>query len=508
MTGAGFSWYNYCMNTTLSQRLDLRQSQNLVMTPQLQQAIKLLQMTNVELGDYLEEELEKNPLLEMAPPEGAAVEGEPAVEAESRNERDDVEQSFDEGWTGNEHQGESQPDTAPDYESGNILSGVGAGGNRNFDDPEFSLENTLAESKTLRDHLLEQLHLACDDPRDRMIGAMLIDLLDEGGYLRAGTDELAARLGCTVARIESLLARMKQFDPPGIFARDLAECLALQLEDRGLMDAPMRILLDHLDRLADHDMAGLQRVCGVNETYLADMVADIRALNPRPAAAFDHFIVQTIIPDIVMKPIPKSEGGGWRVDLNHDTLPRVLVNQDYYAEISTHARDRKDRDYLNAQMNAASWLVRALDQRAKTIVKVAAEIIEQQDAFFLYGIEFLRPLTLKDIAAAIDMHESTVSRVTTGKYIATPRGLFELKYFFSTALVGADGIAHSAESVKARIRDLIDAEDANNVLSDDAIVEILGREGIELARRTVAKYRDMLHIPSSVQRKKIKRNQG
>lgn len=494
------------MSNNFSQRLDLRQSQSLVMTPQLQQAIKLLQMNNVELAEYLEEELEKNPLLEKAAPEGdQPAENETPAEIEARTERDDVEQNFDEGWTGNESDSQSGQSTTPDYDSGNIMTGVGAGGNRNFDDPEFSLENTLAETKTLREHLLDQMMVDYEDPRDRMIGNMLIDMLDETGYLRTSIDELAARLGGGPERVQAMLARMKKYDPAGIFASDLAECLSLQLEDQGKLDAPMQILLANLDKLAGHDMAGLMRICGVNETYLQDMIAEIKSLNPRPASTFDHFIVQTIVPDVIMKPIPKSEGGGWRVDLNNDTLPRVLVNQQYFTEVTSHARDKKDRDYLNEQMNSASWLVRALDQRARTILKVAAEIIEQQDAFFLYGIEFLRPLTLKDIAEKIDMHESTVSRVTSGKYIGTPRGLFELKYFFSTALISADGTAHSAESIKARVKALVDGENADHILSDDALVDILQKEGIDLARRTVAKYRDLLNIPSSVQRKKLKK---
>jgi len=487
----------------MTQRLDLRQSQNLVMTPQLQQAIKLLQMTNAELADYLEEELEKNPLLEKAAPEGEPSDSEAAPEIEARNERDDVEKEFDEAWTGNESESPQGP-ASPDYETG-TMAGVGAGGNRNFDDPELSLENTLTETKTLRDVLQEQLALETEDARDRMIGGLLIDMLDEAGYLRVGIDDLAERLGGNRARIENLLTRMKRFEPSGIFAGSLAECLELQLEDQGRLDEPMRKLLANLHLLADHAHAKLAQACGVNETYLQDMIADVRALNPRPASTYDHFIVQTVVPDIIMKPIPKSEGGGWRVDLNNETLPRVLVNQQYFTEISTLAKAKQDRDYLNTQMQSASWLVRSLDQRAKTILKVAAEIIEQQDAFFLYGIEFLRPLTLKDIAEKIAMHESTVSRVTSNKYIGTPRGLFELKYFFSTALVSADGTSHSAEAIKMRVKALIDAEKPDEVLSDDAIVDILQKEGVDLARRTVAKYRDMLHIPSSVQRKKQKK---
>ncbi|MDB5491573.1 MAG: polymerase sigma-54 factor RpoN [Micavibrio sp.] len=495
------------MANNLTQRLDLRQSQNLVMTPQLQQAIKLLQMNNVELSEFLEEELEKNPLLEKAEAEGSApAEGEAAPEIEARNERDDVEQNFDEGWTGNEAETNAPQDSTPDFDSGNMLTGVGAGGNRNFDDPELSLENTLAQTKTLRDHLLEQLYMDMEDARDRMIGGIIVDMLDETGYLRVGIDEISERLGGKPERIREILAQMRKYDPPGIFAKDLSDCLALQLEDQGKLDKPMQTLLAHLSMLADHDVQGLMKICGVNETYLQDMIAEIRSLNPRPASSFEHLIVQTIVPDVIMKPIPKSQGGGWRVELNNDTLPRVLINQQYLTEVSSHAKNKQDKEYLSTQMNSASWLVKALDQRAKTILKVAAEIIEQQDAFFLYGIEFLRPLTLKDIAEKIDMHESTVSRVTSGKYIGTPRGLFELKYFFSTALVSADGTSHSSESIKARVRSLIEGETIDNVLSDDALVEILQKEGIDLARRTVAKYRDMLNIPSSVMRRKLKKN--
>lgn len=489
----------------MSQRLDLRQSQNLVMTPQLQQAIKLLQMNNVELSEFLESEMEKNPLLEKGEPEGGPAEGEDQ-QPEARVERDNVEQDFDEVWTGNEAETPTRAEEpSGDYEGGNYLTGVGAGGNRNFDDPELSLENTLAKTVTLREHLLQQLFVDMEDARDRMIGALLIDMLDESGYLRIDTEELVARLGASKERIESILGRLKKFDPTGVFARDLPDCLGLQLEEQGKLDTPMRILLQNLNLLADHDIDGLAKLCDVNTTYLQDMIADIKALNPRPISEFDHFIVQTVVPDAIMKPIPKSEGGGWRVELNNDTLPRVLVNQQYYAEITARTRDKKDKEYITSQMNSASWLVKALDQRAKTILKVAAEIIEQQDAFFLFGIEFLRPLTLKDIAEKIEMHESTVSRVTSNKYIGTPRGLFELKYFFSTALVSADGTAHSAESIKARVKTLIDAETPDNILSDDSIVEILQKEGIDLARRTVAKYRDMLHIPSSVQRRKQKK---
>ena len=482
-----------------SQSLDLRQGQQLVMTPQLQQAIKLLQLSNIELAEFIEEQIADNPLLEKdekEPAEGAN-ENESPAESESEAETDNIEQAFDNS--------EKEP---ADFDSGSSMADIGAGGNTKFEDALNSFENRIASEKSLREHLSEQLFVACDDPRDRMIGGLLIDQIDEGGYIRANDQELADRLGCSPERVQRLLRTLKTFDPTGICASDLAECLALQLEERGQLDGPMKILLQNLNMLADHDLKGLCEKCGVNSTYLADMIAEIKSLNPKPAAEFDHMIVQTAIPDVLMKRRPKNIGGGWRVELNNETLPRVLVNQEYYTEVITATKDKKDREYITGQMNNAGWLVKALDQRAQTILKVAAEIIEQQDAFFNYGIEFLKPLTLKDIAEEIEMHESTVSRVTTNKFIGTPRGIFELKYFFSTALISEDGTAHSAESIKARIKTLIDNEDPKKILSDDKIVDILKKEGIDLARRTVAKYREGMHIGSSVQRRKQKRNQA
>lgn len=485
--------------TTFSQNLDLRQSQNLVMTPQLQQAIKLLQLSNQELSEVVEKELAENPLLEKAAPEDH--ESETSETEIAAPERDDFEKNFDEGWTGNEAESKEK-----DFDPGSSMANVGAGGNANFDSSDTSFEDRMSRDLSLREHLLEQLHLDVDDPRDRLIGALLIDQLDESGYLRENHEALAERLGCSVERIEKLLIRMKGFDPTGVFAKDLPECLALQLEENGAFDTPMQRLLENLDLLAVHDIEGLVEKCEANESYVRDMIDEIKALNPKPSSSFDHFVVQTVVPDVLMKKLPKHLGGGWRVELNQETLPRVLVNKEYYKEVASQAKAKNDKEYLSAQLNSASWLVKALDQRAQTILKTASELVEQQNAFFLYGIEFLRPLTLKDIAEEIDMHESTVSRVTNNKYIGTPRGIFELKYFFSTALVGADGMSHSAESVKARIKNLIDAEDPKKILSDDKIVELLKQEHIDIARRTVAKYREALHIPSSVQRRKIKKN--
>ncbi len=487
--------------SNISQRLDLKHSQNLVMTPQLQQAIKLLQMNNVELAEFVEGELAQNPLLEKGDTEEGGSADDAVSESPAADSGDDIQEEFDRVWTGN-----AQESTPPaDFDPGSSMANVGAGGSRSFDDREDSFESRLTRETTLRDHLLEQMNMAFEDGRDRFIGAQIIDLLDEAGYVRHDLQDLTERLACPPERLERLFAEMKLFSPPGIFARDLKECLQLQLEDQGKLDVPMKALLEHLDLLAAHNMTALMARCGVNETYLKDMIQEIRALNPRPASAFDHLLVQTVVPDVLMKRLPKDVGGGWRVELNNETLPRVLINQKYFTEVAGRTKDKKDKEYLNQQMQSANWLVRAMDQRAKTILKVAGEIIEQQDAFFLYGVEFLRPMTLKDIALVIDMHESTVSRVTNNKYIGTPRGIFELKYFFSTAL-GEGENAHSSESVRARIKSLIDAEDPQKTLSDDAIVDVLKKDGIEIARRTVAKYREGMNIPSSVQRRRQKKS--
>jgi RNA polymerase sigma-54 factor len=498
----------------LAPRLDLRQSQTLVMTPQLQQAIKLLQLSNLELIAFVDQELERNPLLErdetesQGSPDGegqAERESEAAAPAEAASETAPVVDALP-----------GQPQETPldvDYDNtwNNDAAGEsglgyadwsGRGGRSDFADDENGIEQSVARDISLRDHLVGQLNVDIDDPGDRLIGLHLIEATDESGYLAVGIAEVAETLGCPAERVEAVLARLQRFDPPGIFARSLAECLALQLRDRNRLDPAMQALLDHLDMLARRDLAGLMRICGIDAEDLAEMIAEIRALDPKPALVFDHALAQPITPDVLMRAAP---GGAWIVELNSDTLPRVLVNSRYYAKVSTHTKNREDKVYLSERLQSANWLVKSLHQRANTILKVASEIVRQQDAFFQKGVQHLRPLVLRDIAEAIAMHESTVSRVTTNKYIATPRGIFELKYFFTQAIAGADGAeAHSAEAVRHRIKTLVDGEGPNTVLSDDRIVEILRKDGVDIARRTVAKYREALRIPSSVQRRREK----
>jgi RNA polymerase sigma-54 factor len=473
----------------LAQRLDLRQTQALVMTPQLQQAIKLLQFSNLELTQFVDSELETNPLLDrdeagnetrdedLGPPPAAEM-GE-AAEIMTEAAGSDGDGRLDFGGDPAAWQS-AKPRLGPTED----LPG---------------LDQTLSRPKTLREHLLDQLAVDVADPVDRVIGAELVEMVDEAGYLAGEPAELALRLNCPVERVEAVLARLHQFDPPGIGARNLRECLALQLKDRDRLDPAMQALLDHLPLLASRDAAGLMRLCGVDAEDLADMVAEIKALDPKPGLAFDTVLAAPVVPEVLLRALPD---GSWAIELNSDTLPRVLVNRRYYAEISDKRRAKAEREYIAERMQQANWLVKALHQRATTILKVAREIVRQQDGFFRHGVQHLRPLVLRDIAAEIGMHESTVSRVTSNKYIATPRGIFELKYFFTASVASATGgDALSAEAVRFRIKALIDTE-SGAILSDDRLVTLLRRDGIAIARRTVAKYREAMHIPSSVQRRR------
>ena len=501
----------------LSQHLALRQTQALVMTPQLQQAIKMLQLSNLELADYVDAEIEQNPLLERgeaesedgapapephAPDTNGAAVAEPVLTTLTGAATDEFPADGAEHW---DAASGAEGDGSTDYGSTDFGGDTTPWRTRNggFDSDDFpGLDRSAMRPPTLREHLVEQIGADLVDPADRVIAAYLLDQVDEAGYLRADLDEAAERLGCTLARIAPVLARLQELDPPGVFARDLPECLALQLRDRNRLDPAMQALLDNLPLLAVRNVAALLRLCRVDSDDLSEMIGEIKSLDPRPGLAFDPPQAQAIVPDILMRGVPD---GSWIVELNSETLPRVLINNRYYARVSRVTRDKSEREYIADRLQAANWLVKSLHQRATTILKVASEIVEQQDGFFRHGVQSLRPLILRDIADAIGMHESTVSRVTTNKYIATPRGLFELKYFFTSAIAASrGGEAHSAEAVRFRIRHLIDRETADTTLSDERIVELLQAEGVDIARRTVAKYREAMRIPSSVQRRREK----
>lgn len=503
---------------SIGQRLELRQGQTLVMTPQLQQAIKLLQLSNLELAAVVTQELESNPFLEQADTEGG-----PTFEAEDSPSAlaPELAESAGEGalpeiastpaatdapadqWPeGSEAfadaAGGDEADRKREADAGTYAQSTGG----SFNNDGFDLENAVSAETNLREHLLAQLHGEIDDPIERAIGAQVIESLDEAGYLSEPIGELAERLGCPVELAEAVLAKVQDFDPAGVGARNLSECLALQLKERDRLDPAMQTLLGRLDLVARHDWPQLMKLCGVDAEDMADMVREIRALDPKPGLAFRHEASQPVVPDVFVR---RSADGGWLVELNSETLPRVLVNNRYFSRIANSAKNKAEQTYLAGCLTAANWLVKALDQRATTILKVSTEIVRQQENFLLHGVHQLRPLNLRAIAEAIGMHESTVSRVTSNKYMSTPRGVLELKYFFTASIASADGEgSYSAEAVRQRIKQLVDQEKPAEIFSDDRIAEILLAEGIDLARRTVAKYREALGIASSVQRRRQK----
>ncbi|MBE7636129.1 RNA polymerase factor sigma-54 [Sneathiella sp. P13V-1] len=514
----------------LAPRLEIRQSQQLVMTPQLQQAIKLLQLSNMDLSAYVEQELEKNPLLERGdadlnpdqPTETVREDtdafgaDEPASEPLSElnmvegaglpdQSSDPLDTDYDNTYT-NDSLNDGPNETAGDAPIGDTdyLSGpIGSGGG--FSDPNNSFEENLSEEISLQDHLREQLLGQVMPDNQRFIAGYLIDLISEAGYLTEDTQELSEQLGCPEEMVIATLDILRNFEPAGVFARDLGDCLALQLKERGRLDSMIQTFLDNLHLLADAKLAELTRVCGTDQEDIMDMVAEIRTLDPKPGLQFGSHVAQTVVPDVFVNQNPD---GSWKVELNSETLPRVLVNNRYHAQINTKARKKEEKEFISECLNTANWLVKSLDQRANTILKVASELVRQQEMFFTHGITHLKPLNLKAIADAIEMHESTVSRVTSNKFIASPRGTFELKYFFTSAIGSTGGgDVHSAESVKYKLKQLVDAESPSAILSDDKIVELMKKEGIDIARRTVAKYRDALNIPSSVQRRRQKKKQ-
>lgn len=513
----------------LTTKLLMRQGQALVMTPQLLQAIKLLQFSNLELAAFVEEELERNPLLERAEemPEPREIEDGAAwedsdwseVSAADFNEPSEADWSSEsfatdrgalEASLGTELSNAFDDDRAQtpgerheDVESLGLsaTSWSGSPGSPGERDAP-SLEAYAAAEIGLRDHLIAQLTLAIADPADRLIGQALIDGIDEAGYFTEDIDEIADKLAASPARVESVLTLIQSFDPDGVGARTLAECLAIQLRGKDRFDPAMQALVSNLELVAKSDVVALRKVCGVDDEDIADMLAEIRKLDPKPGRAFGGAPVQPIIPDVIVRALPD---GSWHVELNSEVLPRVLVNQTYATRVARIKGNDSDKSFLSDCLQTAHWLTKSLEQRARTILKVASEIVRHQDAFFAHGVEYLRPLNLKIIADAIGMHESTVSRVTSNKYMTTPRGLFELKYFFTASIAShIGGEAYSAEAVRFRIKQMIDREDPAAILSDDAIVARLKAVDVDIARRTVAKYRESLRIPSSVERRRVK----
>jgi RNA polymerase sigma-54 factor len=495
----------------LGPRLDLRQSQSLVMTPQLQQAIRLLALSNLEVESFIAEELERNPLLESAGGEpGEAAEPEEGPKPERDEPADAAELVMTGGDAGdapldmdyndeNLHQ-DSAADRfdGPGLDGGLGLERGGAGG---LDEEGPDFDRFAAAGASLHEHLLAQAGERLSG-EDLIIAGQIVEQIEETGYFAGSTLEISHRLGAPLADVERVLGIVQGFDPSGIGARSLSECLALQAKEADRYDPAMARLIANLDYLAKGNLAALRRICGVDDEDLADMIRELRAYDPKPGCRFvggDR--IEGVMPDVFVA----RRGQGWAIELNSATLPRLLVNRSYYVELSGTAQDRQSKAWLSECLASANWLMKALDQRARTIVKVTGEIVKQQDGFFRRGVAYLRPLTLRQVAEAIGMHESTVSRVTSNKYLSCDRGLYELKYFFTSGIQSADGgDAVSAEAVKSHIRALIAVEDANAILSDDQLVDLLRAKGFDIARRTVAKYREALGIGSSVQRRRHK----
>lgn len=484
----------------IGQSLILASRQTLAMTPQLQQAIKLLQFSHLELAAFIQQELEKNPLLQEAQsddgpsgePEAGPIES-PRDTAEALAAAAPALADVDDRWT------REFADRGGDGAASKV-------GQR--DDIPDALDFVAERPQSLAAHVLGQIDLIFTNRNDRRIALKLAEGLDEAGYCRLEADAIAQALSVDLGIVERVWARLRQIEPAGLFARTLAECLGAQLAERNRLDPAMKIFLDHLDLVAAGELGQLRRRCGVDEEDLRDMLAELRTLDPRPGQKFDFEPIQPVAPDLFLTVAKDPETGeeGWHIELNTDALPKVLVDRNYHATLMKGARAKPDRDFVAERFQTANWLVKTLEQRATTILKVAREIVKQQDGFFRKGVSALKPLVLRDIALATELHESTVSRVTSNKYIATPRGIFELKYFFTSALPArTPGVVVSSEAVRSRIRHLVSGENTSQPLSDDRIVDLLKDEGVEIARRTVAKYREAMRIPSSAERRRLGR---
>jgi len=497
----------------LSARLQQKQSQSLVMTPQLAQSIKLLQYSHLELAEFVQDEIEKNPLLEMGnensinaqeiQPE--KLEKEDIISTEMKldageNAKDldaSFENVYDEGTAGAEKANSDNKQSLTSSTQGSSSSG-------DTDNTEFLA--SIGETLSLAQHLSEQVSLNFSDMKDREIATHIAHGLSEDGYFQEDLHDLAMLNGVSVPRVENVLKCFQTLDPSGIGARNLRECLAIQLQEKDRLDPAMQKLLENLPLLAKREFEKLMKLCEVDREDFNDMIREIKELDPRPAAQYEPVLSQNVVPDVIIR---QKTDGSWSIDLNPETLPRVLVNHTYHAELTSAVTTPEGKEFIAECMGNASWLTKSLDQRAQTILKVATEIVKQQDMFFAEGVEHLRPLNLKTVAEAIKMHESTISRVTSNKFLMCDQGIFELKYFFSSSITSSDGEeGYASQSVKHKIKQLVDLESPKKVLSDDQIVLKLQETGIEIARRTVAKYREAMRIPSSVQRRREKKQQA
>jgi len=482
----------------LGPSLSIRQSQQLVLTPQLTQAIKLLQLSNLELEAYIAEEISKNPLLEARSDE---PEEQPAGDFMSDEESPDEapddpgaddlitgaaadDRPLDVDWTSEALETDSFSD---------VVTSGGAEEAFDFDRLEYS-------PGSLSEHLQDQLHGYSGPEGD--LARIIAEALDETGYLTVPAEEIARMTDAPVAVVEAAITIVQGLEPAGVGARSLAECLAIQARAADRYDPAMARLIDNLELLSKGRLGDLKRICAVDDEDLADMIRELRSYDPKPGCQFSASAAEDVTPDVFVRQLR----GGFAVELNQATLPRLLVNRRYYQELKSGPQDKTSRAWLSECLASANWLVKALDQRARTIVKVVSEIVKRQQGFFERGVSAMKPMTLREVAEAIEMHESTVSRVTSNKYMLCDRGLYELKYFFGSGVASAEGDGAAAEAVKSAIRELIDAE--TEILSDDAIAGLLKGKGFDLARRTVVKYREAMGIGSSIQRRRLRKIAG
>jgi RNA polymerase sigma-54 factor len=483
----------------LGPSLSIRQSQQLVLTPQLTQAIKLLQLSNLELESFIAEELSKNPLLEAPAqeggdeqpagdfvadePDGDEAPDDPGADDLIRGQADD-DRPLDMDWQSEALETDSFSDVV-----------TSSGGEEAFD-----FDRVQYAAASLAEHLTDQLHGASGDIGE--LARIIAETLDETGYLSVPLDQIAVLTGAPMAKVERALDLVQGLEPAGVGARSLAECLALQARAADRYDPAMARLIDNLDLLSKGRTADLKRICGVDDEDLADMIRELRAYDPKPGCQFSGNGAEEVTPDVFVR----RTRGGFAVELNQATLPRLLVNRRYYQELKSGPQDKQSRAWLSECLQTANWLVKALDQRARTIVKVVSEIVKRQQGFFERGVSAMKPMTLREVAEEIGMHESTVSRVTSNKYLLCDRGLYELKYFFGSGVASAEGDGAAAEAVKAGIKELIDAE--TEILSDEAIAGLLKNRGFDVARRTVVKYRESMGIGSSIQRRRLRKIAG
>ena len=479
----------------INQQLKIKQNQSIVMTPQLQQAIKLLQLTNIELAEYVENAKLENPFIK----EDLNIKKMETNEQKTSDVLENTKQNEDPLKINSDLEMNNSFDThisERSFEKNNTTI------KNNFENKNTFLseviENTVSNKISLKEHLTNQITLSFEK-KDQSVAISLIDYLHPSGWLIHPVEEIAEELNKPMNYIEEIIQQLQCLEPIGIFAKNLSECLKIQLKEKGILNKTYQVLIDNLTLITKGKIKTLTKLCEIENDKIIQMVNIIKTLNPKPAENFNDEPLRISEPDIIVTKTNK----GWKIDLNRSTLPTIDLDEDYISEISNLNLGEDDNDFTANKIGEAKWLQKAVDQRNKTILKVASVILQKQIGFFKHGLSHMKPLILKDVADAIGMHESTVSRVTNSKLILTDWGLLSLKEFFSASIPSSEeSDKHAASAVREALKKLISTEVSSKPLSDEKIADVLSNQGIDVARRTVAKYRDMLSIPSSAERKR------